>query len=63
MVTSFEMTISQLEVARDICKSMLKNEPTKGSVLAASQQIQQVLMHLNDLNESYEVIKKRARLL
>ncbi len=62
MTTSFEMTVSQLEVARDICKSMLKNNPTKGSVLAVSQQLEQVLMYLGDIMKTHEVVKKRVRI-
>ena len=62
MTTSFEMMKSQLEVARDVCRTMLKHEPTKGSVLTVSQQIEQVLMYLSDIMNTHEVVKKRDRL-
>lgn len=55
-------SINQLEVAKDICLTMLKHGCTDGSALATMQQIQQVLIYLNDINDNYELVKKVKKL-
>jgi hypothetical protein len=51
-----------LEVARDMLKSCLKHEPTKGSVLTALQQVQQALLELEAQDKLYDLVRKVERL-
>lgn len=59
---SLKASISQLEVAKDVCRTMLRYGCTDGSALTVMQQILQVLIYLNNINDNYELVKKAKKL-
>lgn len=61
-MNDYELALDQLRVARDLCRTMLKHQPTRGSVLAVSQEIEQVLMYLEHFEKSYSFTKKIERI-